>query len=215
MLDDVLKITQICFYVGTMILGIRTFIYAKKNIKNTVHLEYQKKVIIRLDEIANALFREFDVESEVYWHKTHNFDNNIKWIDAIYEQTKQVAPESERLPLVPLYDSLSDQYLSSLFMKVKSDPFIPEDIRRTIVAYLEDRIEVTRKVYFNTYQKYRTELANGRFEKSSPLERHALFNSWAMVELHEKGYGIRDTEKKVNSIRFKIREYFEKYNPIK
>lgn len=215
MLDEALKVTQICFYFGTMFLGIRTYIYAKKNIINTVHLEYQKKVINRLDEIATTLFCEFDDSSELYWDKTHRFEKQLEPYDNYYEENKFAIMQEGIFWVGITEHPLISGYLDSFYMKVKSDPFIPDAIRTILVEFLQIRIVVFRSAYCKNLVRYQEELARGELGKYSVATRHSVFRNWMMDSLREKNCSMGETEIKISSIRSEIREYFERYNPLK
>lgn len=217
MLEDLLKISQICFYAGTLLLGFRTYIYAKKNIMNTVHLEYQKKVINRLEQIATKLTCEFDKDNDMYWVKMFRFEKQLSYVDDIFEENKDKIIESGEFKDRGFFPShpLCDDYLQSVLLQIKSDPFVPKQIREVLINFLENRINIFRNAYFTNYEKYQDKLAKGQLEQYDVKYRHGIFHNWMMDSLNEQRCGIADTEKEINSIRFKIQEYFENYNPIK
>lgn len=68
-LDSIAKLAQILFYAGGLLIGALTYRRAKSTILNTVNTEYHKKVIERLADLSEVLYREFDWSSDDAWYK--------------------------------------------------------------------------------------------------------------------------------------------------
>lgn len=240
-LDDVVKYSQICFFIGTLLLGVRTYIYAKKNLLNSVHLEYQKKVLNRLDEIARELWEEFDEKYEI--KPFVSYAEGITCIDDNFEKHETEILKKGTMDFTGCVMPPQVYPLEILLLKVQSDPFIPKTIRDTIVDFVRNRLRVLREVYLAECQQYVKDLAAGvyidvdkindsdnnvahhvgsgvymTFDITKPRNnrnvRHAIFNSKVESGIDKGGYGKSDCEKKVNAIRLQIQQYFERYNPI-
>ena len=67
-LEGALKVSQVAFYcVATIVTLLTYWRTTRKGLLNTVFAEYQKLVIIRLKELSDELFADFDADSDNYW----------------------------------------------------------------------------------------------------------------------------------------------------
>ena len=90
MLDQLLKITQILFYLVAGSVAILTYRKARDGLLNTVNTEYQKKVINRLDELAKQLGSEFDSNSPNWWARHNPIREFVDQINEKYIEQKEV-----------------------------------------------------------------------------------------------------------------------------
>ncbi|GAB1768781.1 hypothetical protein [Priestia megaterium] len=59
-LKETALFVQMGFYIVGSIIAIKTFISAKRGLLNTVHTEYQKRIMDHLERLSEALYSEFD-----------------------------------------------------------------------------------------------------------------------------------------------------------
>jgi len=212
-MDIALKIIQIAFYITAASVAVLTYLKAKNGLLNTVNTEYQKKVIERLADISIELYDEFDSESKNYWIR----ENSAKEVlDRVHDDAKphkhEIITKSMDLSGIPVPDKISK--LDASLSKIKSDPFIPSELRNKIISLLEGRISAMHNAYFEEIEKYQDGLKAGKYWDTLDTNHHWLHNK-IVDHLGKSGYGISDIEIKVHEIRSDIQSYFEGFNPIK
>jgi hypothetical protein len=137
-IDNFSKVVQSLFYLIAGSVAVLTYLKAKNGLLNSVNTEYQKKVLERLGALSSDLFAEFDPSSERHWvhRRTAEFVHK-----AIHEELAPYRSDIVRkkadvrdyigIPVPPEF-----RELEALAAQIRSDPFIPEGIRRRVVAYL-------------------------------------------------------------------------------
>ncbi len=160
-LDDGLKVTQIAFYVAAGVVAILTYLKAKRGLLNTVNTEYQKKVIERLGSIADELLEEFDPASERYWAKQNPVDEVVSQIhEEIRDHKATIIAAGELRGGSPC--SKQEMHLSRVLERLKSDPFLPSEIRTKIVDLVETRFEVMLSAFHEELEASTAALAKGK-----------------------------------------------------
>ena len=211
-MDMLLKVVQIGFYITAATIGILTYLKAKNGLLNTVNTEYQKKVIDRLAELSSELLDEFDSSSNNHWSR----EKSVKEIlDRIHEEIvphkNDIIFGDRSLHGIPV--TKKEEKLQIFLSKIKSDPFIPPDIRKGIVALTEGRLKAIRSAHRTEIEKYQEGLKSGKYWDTLDDNEGWLHNK-ILHHLYKAGYGISDVESKVHSIRTDIQTYFEGFNPI-
>lgn len=210
-LDDIQKIAQILFYVTVALITIFTFLRVKKGLLSNVNTEYHKKVIERLDELSKTLFEEYDFDSPNHWSN----------IDPVADAVEQVNKEfiarkndilREGVFVTGIRSNPDWKRLSQLVQRIKSDPFIPKQIRNKAVDLLGNRAEVVINVHMEQLLKYCDELAKGMY-KGELEENKCLIHNRVNNELNKRGCGIQEIEEEVHKLRLAIQEYFQKFHP--
>lgn len=215
-IDDVLKTVQIFFYITVAVVTILTYRSAKNGLLNTVNTEYQKKVIDKLEEISVELGSEFDPMSPNYWANYNPVKHSVSEINDIFERNKDYILELEEYPFGVIVPSNINR-LSNFMARIKSDPFVPKEIREVVVEFLEKRTQITMSVYCNELESYAESLVDG----VKPLETDGEdlkfdgFHNSIIEKLNEEGCGITTIEAGINKMRSCIQLYLESFNPVK
>lgn len=104
--------------------------------------------------------------------------------------------------------------LNALVTRVKSDPFIPKEIRDYVTTHLENRANKIMSIHFTEIRGYMKELAQGKFGKDYSHDKAVVHNRINSL-LHENNCGIDQVEQQVHQIRLFIQQYLEGFNPLK
>ena len=212
-MDTLLKILQGGFYITASLVAVLTYLKAKDGLLNTVNTEYQKRVMDRLAELSVALFDEFNRNSDYHWSREHSVEeilNNLH--EEIKPYKHEIITGDRNIIGIPI--SKKEQRLYIFLSEVKSDPFIPTDIRYRIVNLIEGRTEAIRSAHIIEIGKYQDALKLGKYWDTLDTN-HDWLHSDILDHLYTLGYGISDIENKVHEIRADIQLYFEGFNPIK
>lgn len=209
--DATSKVIQSLFYLSAIALGVLTYRRARTTILNTVNTEYHKKVIEKLAELSDTLHAEFDHASDSSWTKNDDVGDVVDIIHEHFEEDKERIMEAgEWLHGLPV--SKNWQRLQELNERYKSDPFLPEPVRRRTLALLEGRLRAIFQAHHAVLRKYTDELAQGKHLVTLKTNRHWLHNR-VNDSLISAGYGIVEVEKEVHNIRLEIQAYFKKFEP--
>lgn len=211
-LDSIAKIFQIFFYAGGLVIGFLTYRRAKTTILNTVNTEYHKKVIERLADVSEELYKEFDEASDEAWWKD---DDVGEVLDRMHER---VLPHKEKiLATNEIYGGIpisrKQQKLSAMIGKYKSDPFLPEAVRSKVLDFLEKRESAMGEAYYTVLEQYNEGLAQGKYWSSLETNKHWVSNQ-ILDLLRVEGLGISEVEAKVHEIRHEVQKYFHRFSPI-
>jgi hypothetical protein len=208
-LGDTLKMVQIGFYVIAGVVAVLTYRAAKRGLLNTVNTEYQKRVLDRLAKLSEDLYSEFNPNSDSYLTSHKGVEQALGLIHNDFEGAKGEilsAGEWHGWVLLPR-DTLN---LEKVLEPVRSDPFIPENIREAVIVLLEHRLEAFGEVSNEALQEYRNALAAG---KITPRD-----DNWVAVinrinaGMAKAGCGPGQVERAVHDIRGMIQDYFDQFN---
>lgn len=212
-LDNGLKLTQIGFYTVGAVVALLTYAKAKRGLLNTVNTEYQKKVIDRLAAVADELVQEFDPESERYWAKQDSVDEIISEIhNEIRDHKAEIIALGEYRGGIPA--SAHEMHLSRLLERLKSDPFLPKEIRDVIVDLLVNRFDVMLSAFHEEIEAYTTALAKGKHWDTLDSNADWIQNR-INKKLYQRGCGISQIHEEVHKIRLAIQKYLESFDPRK
>lgn len=212
-LDAVLKIVQMAFYVTAGTVAILTFVKAKNGLLNSVHTEYQKRVMDHLADLSEELYSEYDPESEHYWVNQQSVHEVLERLHAEFKPYKyDIITKKQPPPGIPV--SSLESKLRRLLDKYKSDPFIPFDIREKIVEFFSKRVAAMNEAFVTEIEKYKNELAEGKHWDTLDQNRHWIHNR-ILDRLNSAGCGISQVQEHVHAIRNDIQRYLEGFNPIK
>jgi len=214
-LGDTLKIVQICFYGLGMVLGFLTYRAAQRGWLTPTNTEYQKRVMDRLAKLSEDLYAEFDPTSEHYWPKIQSVHTAIEKMNETFANNRDTTLTAKEWyygwPM-----GADVQRLDQLLRPVVSDPFIPENIRETVVDLLENRLNVLSGIYSQEFEKYAKNLAKGKHEPLHAPENLDDINkihNRCVDQMRKQGCGIMDIENAVHDIRGLIQDYFDSFNP--
>lgn len=215
-LDEILKVTQIVFFVVASVLAVLTYRSAKKGLLNTVNTEYQKRVINRLDELARELSSEFNMDSPNYWAKTNPIKEMVVKINDVFDRNKDYILEIGSYPF-GVIQTASMKRLSSFVVEIESDPFIPSGIRGDVVEFLQKRISSMQDVYWKELESYSKSLVKGKpmLATDGDDPEFDKFHNKIIVKLNKQGCGIAEVEAEVHRIRLAIQSHFDSFNPVK
>jgi len=206
---DVLKITQIVFYMIGTIVAILTYHAARRGLLNTVNTEYQKRVMDRLQKLSEDLYSEFDPSSPAYWGKTYFIGEAVNDINAQFAANRELILEEGDFPLgIPVGDD--EARLRQLLNPLRSDPFIPENIRDAVVDLLSTRLDVLFETRVQALEEYATSLARGKRE---PVSEGGGLHNQILKQQRLRGCGIEEIEEDIHEIRALIQDYFDSFNP--
>jgi hypothetical protein len=215
-LDQLLKITQILFYVVAGTVAVLTYRKAKDTLLNTVNTEYQKKVIGRLEELAKELGSEFDSNSPNWWARHNPIREFVDEINEVYAEQKEEIEELGYYPYgYPVSAPISR--LRYILDSIESDPFIPQYIRSQIKEVLGKRVDTLSEIYRKEFDSYFKSLLKGR----KPLRTNGddpefdKFHNKIIQKMNKKESGISDYERQIHEIRLDIQKYLESFNPMK
>lgn len=212
-LDEILKIVQIVFYITAGVVAVLTFISAKKGLLNTVNTEYHKRVFDKIDDLSQELLSEFDPESDNYWVKGDPLQNFFKEIHETFRKNKeQILKDKEFHSGVP--SPRSFDRIQRIVLKVKSDPFVPKEIRNKVIAHLEERSQKLFSIHMDEIRKYLKELAHGKHGDDYELNSSIVHNR-INDRLYKNNCGISQIEEQVHEVRLFIQGYLDKFNPLK
>lgn len=214
--DDVLKIVQIFFYVTVATVTVLTYRSAKNGLLNTVNTEYQKKVINKLEEISVELGSEFDPMSPNYWANYNPIKHSVSEINDIFKRNKDYILDLGEYPFGVIVPSNISR-LTNFTARIKSDPFLPKDIREVVIEFLEKRTQIVMDVYFNELESYAESLVDGvrPFETDGEDSKFDKFHNSIIEKLNGEGCGVSTIEAEINRIRSYIQLYLESFNPVK
>ncbi len=162
-LDCILTVTQIMFYIVASVVAILTFRSARKGLLNTVNTEYYKKVLGKVEELSEELISEFDQNSPNYWIKNKGIEQSIERIhDDMVQNKKLILTNKMFMPGVPVdYFSIK---LMNFVNKIKSDPFIPSEIRNQVVKHLEHRAITMQRICLEELNNYINNVIHNNLE---------------------------------------------------
>jgi len=197
---------------------VLTYLKAKKGLLNTINTEYQKRALLKVEEISNFLISEFDNDSDFHWSKNRSVDTSVLQMINMIDKRKPHDLEIKEkrwhggIPINP-----NTERIKNWVDKVKSDPFVPNAIRKIVVDYLEDRVNLMRSIELEELRKFGDSLITDPDKYLSKDKDHvcAIIHNLINNRQYESGCGISQVEEKTHEIRFKIQKYYEKYDPIK
>ncbi|MED3981281.1 hypothetical protein [Priestia megaterium] len=225
-LKETALFVQMGFYIIGATVAIFTYRSAKRGLLNTVHTEYQKRVMDHLERLSETLYFEFDSKSE------NNFSYNSKGRENLNEiirmriraMSTEVIFKGESYIYKPeesfhITTKLEDN-LKSLKNEIESHPFLPAPIVKNVVKHLEDRLKALTDAKFKALNEVCVYLN----EKKLPAEKlrddsqieviSSIFINTILKELKAKGYDNDQVQMKVKNIRLMIREHLESFNPF-
>ncbi len=209
--DATSKAIQSLFYLAAIILGVLTYRRARTTILNTVNTEYHKKVIEKLADLSDTLHSEFDHSSESCWTKNDDVGDVVAIIHERFEEEKeQLLEHKDWWHGIPV--SKDEHRLHALSERYKSDPFLPEPIRKRTLALLDGRLEAIHSTHIKVFGDYTDALVQGKYLSTLKTNKHWLHNQ-VNEGLRAAGYGIEEVEQEVHAIRLEIQNYFKKFEP--
>lgn len=211
-LDDYLKIVQICFYASMAIIALLTYLKAKKTLLNSINTEYHKHVINALIYLSNELYSEFDESSDVHWLKMGRIEKVIKEINEEFLKNKEQILSTGKFEGGIRVLDLEDRLMSQV-RRYKSEPFLPDDIRKEVLDLLENRFQAFHQSYCTVISNYRKSLAAGKHIETLDANDGWVHNQLNKA-LYDMGCGISQIEDAVHEIRLKIKAYLDKFNPF-
>ncbi len=212
-IDDFLKVAQILFYLTAAIIAILTFLSAKKGLLNPINTEYHKIAFVKIKELSEELLSEFDPKSENYWAKDDPLKNYFKEVHAIYEKNKDQILKQKKFPIGKPSPRSFDR-LTNIITKIKSEPFLPAEIREIIVSHLESRTTKIFSIHIEELDKYFDELVNGKYQGELNYN-HAIVHNRINDRMYKAGCGISQVEEQIHTVRLAIQKYLKRYDPIK
>jgi hypothetical protein len=209
-LDDLAKVAQISFYLIGSIVAIMTYRSAKRGLLNTVNTEYHKRVIDRLQKLADELLAEFDPASPHFWAGKGIIDDAVKEINRDFLHTRNM-PGGPHLTGIPSTEI--ERRLDRSIRLLKADPFIPVEVRDVVLKVLRHRYDVTFEATMKHLAEYQEALKRG--EHTETLDRNSgWLHNRVLTDLYAKGAGIAQVEGEVDRILYAIQNYFDSFNPL-
>jgi hypothetical protein len=211
-LDDVQKLVQIGFWLISGTVVILTYLRARKGVLSTVNSEYQKRVMDRLQKLSEQFYEEF--ETEVHFQPIHKspMAEGVRRMNEEFNRCKDYCFEKQEWEGgIPVADDILK--IKKVIGPLKSDPFVPKEIRDLVLELLETRSQVMLSVYRQTFKRYGDSLANREREPSDDILVIAGLQNHALDLLREKGCASQQIEEEVHEIREAIQKYFESFDP--
>jgi tetrahydromethanopterin S-methyltransferase subunit B len=209
---DTLKIVQTAFYAIGTIIAILTYRAAKRGLLNTVNTEYQKRVMDRLQKLAEDLYSEFDPSSPMYWASRHPVHDGIRTINEVFRNNMNEILAARKFYYGTPYTE-DMKRLQHLLAPAVSDPFIPDNIRAVVVDLLQNRLHVSHGIYTREFEKYADNLAKGKQSPLTEVDDVNNIHNKIVEQMNMQGCGVTQIEKEVHEIRGLIQDYFDSFNP--
>jgi hypothetical protein len=200
----VLFIFNIIFFVVVGTVTLLTYKSARRGLLNTVNTEYQKRVMDKLSSLSEELYSEYDNSSENYWAKNND---TLEIADQLIEMYKS------EIGILGHPISLKVRKLGTLLDKLKSDPFIPDEISIVLVKHLEKRVNTMEEIYFSETEEFTENLKKGKFDNNLDQAKYAFHNQ-IIDKLYENKCGISQIEEEIHHIRIEIKKYLQSFNPF-
>jgi hypothetical protein len=212
-MDLAVKIFQMAFYFIASTVAVLTFIKAKNGLLNSVNTEYQKKVMERLSSVSEQLWEEFDFSSENHWSKNDSLKETLERIHEYALKNKhEILTGKKGFAGVPLPKKQME--IMALKEKLKSDPFIPHEIRDKLLKILENRVSSMFEAYHSVIGDYQNDLVKGKhwdtFDENSSWISNKIVNI-----MSNNGAGISDLESGAHEVRLEIQKFYDGFNPLK
>lgn len=212
-LDEWLKVTQMGFYITAGSVAVLTYLKAKNGLLNAVNTEYKKRVMDRLAEVSSDLLSEYDPESPNHWIRKKSVQEVLEQLhESIRDHKEEIIKYGHMKGGIPIPSEY--QRLQRTAILVRSDPFIPRDLRSEILDFFENRAETMIGIYIEQIEQYQNGLKTGKYWDALDNNHNWLHNR-ILDELVKRGCGISQIEEEVHKIRNHIQDYFEQYDPIK
>ncbi len=173
------------------------------------HSEYQKRVMERLARLSDELYSEFNPAHEDYLTAHHGLQQALDLIHKDFERSKNeilAAGEWEGWVILP-GDTLR---FERILEPVRSDPFIPDSIRKVVVELLERRLAAFSEVSNEQLIEYRNALASGKIKPDE--ENWMPIMNRINTEMTRRSCGPAQIETAVHAIRGLIQEHFDSFN---
>ena len=151
-----------------------------------------------------------------YWVNYNPIRHSISEINDIFERNKDYILELGEYPFGVIVPSNINR-LRNFIARIKSDPFIPKEIRELIIEFLERRTQTTMGIYSDKLESYAELLVDGikPFETNGEDPDFDEFHNSIIEKLNEEGCGINAIEIEIDQIRSCIQMYLESFNPVK
>jgi len=211
-IDDCQKFVQICFWIVSGTIVVLTYLRARKSVLSTVNTEYQKRVMDRLQKLSEQLYEEFDVDNLQQWVMNRPLLEGIKQMNEEFEENKEHFLEKKEWD--EGFPYTSDLHsLNKILNPLKTDPFVPTEIRKLLVNLLEKRIGALTHIYMDDFKRYGDALARGECKAAGDIASAAGIQNYVLDQLSERGCNYGQLEREVGAIRTEIQKYFESFDP--
>jgi hypothetical protein len=213
-MDLVIKLIQIITNIVTVTIALFTYLSIKKNLLNSVNNEYQKKVLAKLEQLSDLLIEEFDMDSKFHLNNYDYINESLFSINSDF--IKHIESGIEKLEfkfLLPTNKQV--EYLRTLSIKIKSDPFIPLYLKQKICKYWDLRRKYLNSICNDELNNYIQDLAHGNYNPTSSLDNLDIINNSINLKLHYEGFDIEGVEEQVHNLRKEIQNYYHIFIPVK
>lgn len=215
-LDDILKMTQVLFYLAVGSTAVLTYRSAKRGLLNAVNTEYQKRVMDRLAEISDDLVDHLDYDSSNHFIHTvpcsEVFDELIeKW-----KPYKSEIIEHGGIPDVINTELSPPRNVIDLFKtaeRIRSDPFVPEVLRSILSNFYLDKVKILASVFGEVFDEVQVKLLQEKnWEDLESLKNQAYVD--IIGRLFSEGHFNSAFEEKVHDLRNRIQNYMKQFDSI-
>ncbi len=156
---------------------------------------------------------EFDPKSENYWAKDDPLEKYFKEVHEIYQKNKEQILKEKVFPMGKPSPKSFDR-LTDIVTRIKSEPFLPAEIRKIVIEHLESRTNKSFSIHMEELDKYFNELVNGKHQGDLKYN-HAIVHNRINDRMYKSGCGISQVEEQIHEVRLAIQKYLKKYDPIK
>jgi hypothetical protein len=172
--------------------------------QSSTPVEYQKRVTGRLARLSDDLFSEFNPTSEDYLKDHCGLQGALALIHndfTLYKDEILAAGEWTGWVILP-GDTLRFQ---RILEPVRTDPFVPDQIRSAVVELLERRLDAFSEISGELLTEYRNALASGEI---TPREDNwvAIMNR-LNAEMAQRNCSPGQVRMRVDAIREMIQQY--------
>jgi hypothetical protein len=168
--------------------------------------EYNKRVMDRLAKLSDELYSEFNPACEDYLKTHHGLVAALAIIHHDFKQAKDaILADGEWRGWVILP---ADTFrFEKILEPVRSDPFIPDSIRKVVIELLESRLDAFTEVSGMELDEYRNALASGEMEPDE--ENWVPIMNQINAEMTKRNCGPAQIEDAVHKIRRMIQDYLK------
>lgn len=206
------SISQIIFYVVTMIVAIFTYINARKSILSPVNTEYQKRIFDRLSEITNFICSEFQFGKSEYHLYQLPMEETLKEIVGEYELVKSSIADKGSFDITDFPASKEWIKFSKKYDEVQFDPYIPEKLKEPILKYLSKRADAANIAHCQAVKNFIDYANEHGCSNVINIDNDEIHNYY-LVAMEQQNCDVDSLEIEVDKIKENFQKYMESFQP--
>ena len=201
-------------------MSFLTFRNVNKTLLSPVNTEYQKRVFDSLSEVSKWLFAELKAGNRNYW--LDNPPMGYIW-EQMREQFKNNRNSVEKFGIEPSDINMSSEFkqLEKIADEMRYNPFLPKDLRESIVGYLDKRVQASFDAMECSFNAFMENLEGTKDypkilnEEFFELTLNIDLENFYVDKISELGFSADDIEVRNKEFLTMIVEYLESFDPRK